>query len=216
MHRSITTLSAAALRTCLILLALLAGAAACHAQTPQDALNTALASPKAMSAAVEQGRAASFFCANCHGATGLSKYPEVPNLAGQHPIYLLNQIEAFSEGRRRNEFMQGLVKVLTPQDKAAIALFYSRQPPRGSTAGAENAPGSAAYRQHCARCHGDKAAGQAAFPRLAGQQAEYLRLSLRRYLERSGERNFAPMSEAVQKLGASRIDDVVEYLSGLE
>jgi cytochrome c553 len=51
------------------------------------------------------GRKAAAVCAYCHGDGGNSVKPDVPNLAGQNTAYLLEQIQQFSDGRRRNEFM---------------------------------------------------------------------------------------------------------------
>lgn len=199
------------------LLAMVSLAPQGYAQTTVERVGALLARPPAAAKETERGHKASFFCANCHGADGHSKFPEVPNLAGQQPVYLAAQIDAFASGERRNDFMQGLIKVIDAQDRAAIALYFSRQPARPSrTEPGEGAPqGRAAFQQLCATCHGDAALGRERFPRLAGQQPEYLRNTLTRFLTRSGERVFAPMSEAVGKLGAERIDAVVDYLSAL-
>jgi cytochrome c553 len=51
----------------------------------------------------------------------------VPNLAGQHAFYLLTQIDKFGDGRRKDEFMSGLVKVLKPEDRSNIAVLYATQ-----------------------------------------------------------------------------------------
>lgn len=175
------------------------------------------ASPAEQKTAQEAGRKASFFCANCHGETGLSKYNEVPNLAGQHPAYVLNQIDAFLAGKRKDPFMQGLMKVLKDEEKANIAVFYAAQPvvPAVSMAGPRAAEGRALFDKNCARCHGAEAKGAETFPRLAGQQAEYLRRSLTRYLTMSGERIYPPMTAAVTGLGEQNIEAVVQYLSAL-
>ncbi len=160
----------------------------------------------------EEGRKAAFFCANCHGERGVSRYGEVPNLAGQHPAYILSQIEAFLTGTRRDDFMQGLMKVLSERDKLSIALYYASSPPPQMTADA--GAGAGLYEKHCALCHQPDAGGAETFPRLAGQQAEYLRISLRRYLTQSGERFSAPMTAAVTQLGEKNINAVVNYLAG--
>ena len=160
----------------------------------------------------EEGRKAAFFCANCHGEQGVSRYGEVPNLAGQHPAYILSQIEAFLAGTRKDDFMQGLMKVLSERDKLAIALYYASSPPPQMKADA--GAGAGLYEKHCALCHQPDAGGAETFPRLAGQQAEYLRISLRRYLTRSGERFSAPMTAAVTQLGEKNINAVVNYLAG--
>src|SRR5690606_22885752 len=38
--------------------------------------------------AFEAGRERALFCSYCHGETGNSKRPHIPNLAGQNPLYL--------------------------------------------------------------------------------------------------------------------------------
>ena len=50
---------------------------------------------------IEAGRRIATFCANCHGASGVSAIPNVPNLAAQNPDYLLAQIDAFVTGKRK-------------------------------------------------------------------------------------------------------------------
>lgn len=169
------------------------------------------------SALIREGRAANFFCTNCHGEDGSSRYLEVPNLAGQHPVYLVNQIEAFLSGKRRNEFMQGLMKVLGEREKAAIALAYSDLPGKPALAAVPAAAkaGEAHFQRACARCHQGDARGGEAVPRLAGQQPDYLRMSLQRYLRRSGERVSPEMSAAVADLGEPNIDAVVAYLASM-
>lgn len=169
--------------------------------------------PAGLKLAQEAGRKAAFFCANCHGETGLSKYPEVPNLAGQHPVYVLGQIEAFLSGRRKDAFMQGLMKVLSEEEKAQIAVFLAAQPVPPSRPGAVAGDGRELFSRNCARCHGAEAKGGETFPRLAGQQDEYLRRSLQRYLKASGERIYPPMTAAVNGLGEKNIEAVVNYLS---
>lgn len=168
-------------------------------------------------ALLAEGRKAASFCANCHGEAGISRYPEVPNLAGQHPAYVLGQIEAFVSGKRKDTFMEGLMKVLGERDKAAIAMYYASAPVVPATgAGARAEEGGKHFARLCARCHQADARGGEAFPRLAGQQREYVRTSLKRYLTQSGGRLYAPMTAAVTQLGAGNIDAVADYLSTLK
>lgn len=212
----------ARLRKVLLGVVVCAGALPALAQVPASAARDQLerivkGKPADQKTAQDAGRKASFFCANCHGETGLSKYTEVPNLAGQHPVYVLNQIDAFLAGKRKDAFMQGLMKVLKDEEKADIAVFYAAQPvvPAVSMAGPRAAEGKALFEKNCVRCHGAEAKGGENFPRLAGQQAEYLRRSLTRYLTMSGERIYPPMTAAVSGLGAQNIEAVVQYLAAL-
>ena len=207
-----------------VALALVASATLLHAapagDTPSAAqhLQQALASNATRQALIDEGRKASFFCANCHGETGLSKFPEVPNLAGQNPSYVLVQMDAFYTGKRKDPFMQGLIKVLSERERAAIALFYSSSPvtPALPAPGKQAARGAELYAKICARCHLPDARGAETFPRLAGQQQEYLRINIRRYLNQTGERLYTPMTAAVTQLGEANIEAVTEYLSSLK
>lgn len=45
-------------------------------------------------------------CAPCHGLNGVGHDVEVPNIAGQHSIYLCKQLLAFKSGRRKHPEMQ--------------------------------------------------------------------------------------------------------------
>jgi cytochrome c553 len=185
---------------------------------PGWAAPPAAAGPEANRGLAEEGRQASSFCANCHGESGHSKYPEVPNLAGQHPAYVLTQIEAFLSGKRKDPFMQGLMKVLSAREKSAIAQFYATAAtqPAAPAAGPRAAEGAGHFQRLCARCHQADARGGETFPRLAGQQPEYLRRTLRRYLSLSGERFYGPMTAAVMQLEDKNIEAVVDYLSSLK
>ena len=199
-------------------LVVMAGLVQADPPAPRDVLERITKARSAdQKAAQDAGQKAAFFCANCHGETGLSKYGEVPNLAGQHPGYVLGQIDAFLNGRRKDAFMQGLMKVLSSEEKAQIAVFYAAQPatPAGTPSTARAAEGRDHFEKSCVRCHGADARGGENFPRLAGQQPEYLRRSLLRYLKVSGERTYPPMTAAVSGLGERNIEAVVEYLSNL-
>jgi len=166
---------------------------------------------------LDEGRKAAFFCANCHGDNGISKYPDVPNLAGQNPVYLRNQIDAFATGKRKNEFMQGLVKMLDERSRQAITHFYASTPVTPMIAPGPLAErGAVLYAKNCARCHQADARGAEGFPRLAGQQQDYLRINLKRYLTQSGERLYTPMTAAVTMLGQENFEAVTQYLASLK
>lgn len=69
-------------------------------------------------------------CAPCHSADGVSRFGEVPNLAGQNEPYLLNQLRAFHSGKRPHKQMQYMSHDLTEKDMEAIADYFSHLPPR--------------------------------------------------------------------------------------
>lgn len=198
----------------------LAGLMFCSSVLAQPALQEKLkavqADPAAMKAAVEAGRKASFFCANCHGEEGISKTPDVPNLAAQHPAYLLEQIRKFGAGERKDAFMQGLIKVLKDDERLQISAFYAnaKVPPSRADAGLA-LRGKVLYDKLCLRCHGEQARGGELYPRLAGQKVPYLQTSITRYRDGTGIRNNQLMSIATSTLKNDDIVAIANYLTQL-
>ena len=163
----------------------------------QERLKSIGSDPVALRAAVDAGKKITFFCANCHGDDGVSKTADVPNLAGQNPAYLLEQIRKFGNGERKDPFMQGLIKVLKGEERIQVALYYASVKVAPSVAEASLVPrGKELFGKLCARCHGEQAHGNELYPRLAGQKVPYLKTSVARYRDRSGERNNQLMSIA--------------------
>jgi len=200
-----------------VLLSLLAFAAsAASAQSLPDRLKSILASPSATASAIEGGRKISQFCANCHGLDGNSKLAEVPNLAGQNPIYLLEQVRKFSAGERRDEWMEPMIKQLSENERLNVVVFYSSMTvvPAGSKAG--SADGQDLFSHRCVQCHGPQARGGERFPRLAGQQHEYIVRSLTRYRNRTGERIAPEMFAMTAALKDSDIQALADFLSSLK
>ena len=67
-------------------------------------------------------------CAACHGADGIARESDVPDLAGQHDIYLYNQLKAFKSGKRKHKEMQYLGRHMTDEEMQAIASYYASLP----------------------------------------------------------------------------------------
>jgi cytochrome c553 len=172
--------------------------------------------PYTLRVAQEAGRKIAAFCANCHGANGVSSLPEVPNLAGQNVDYLLEQTRKFGTGQRRDPFMQGLIKALKEEEKIQLSIFYASQNPSlGKPNPANVVAGKRLFTIYCARCHGDNARGNELIPRLASQHEEYIVASVTRYRNRSGERQDPQMTAAVAPLKDADIKAVATYLSSL-
>jgi len=204
-------------RTFLIACGFLVTSVSIQAQpATQERLKAVQADAVAHKAAVEAGRKASFFCANCHGETGISKSPEIPNLAGQNPAYLLEQIRKFGSGERKDPFMQGLIKVLKDEERLQLALFYAAQPvsPAKADAG-QAARGKELFAKLCARCHGDQARGSDLYPRLAGQNQNYLQTSITHYRDGTGVRSNQLMAIATAPLKNADVVALSHYLAQL-
>ncbi len=71
------------------------------------------------------GRVQSTLCATCHGARGLSVASDIPNLAGQHYEYLMEQLIAFKRGTRQAGVMNEMVKSIPLTELRNIAAYYS-------------------------------------------------------------------------------------------
>ena len=148
-------------------------------------------------------------CAACHGPQGRSVSPVFPHLAGQQSAYLTLQLDAF-RGHLRGDslaqaYMWGMASQLSDDAIKSLSDYYAAQKPLPGEPGDSvlMAEGQKIYAhgipakevQACAMCHGPKAEGAAAFPRLAGQHVEYLIAQLQGF--RSGTRANAPIMQAV-------------------
>lgn len=199
-----------ALTSCLFALVPIAAQAQSH-----EKLKNVLSDSGSRNSAIDSGRKASSFCANCHGTDGNSKLSEVPNLAGQNPVYLLNQVNKFYTGERKDQWMEPAIRLLNENERLNIVAFYSSQRVVPATASPTNNVGRDLYRKVCFRCHGDNALGSERFPRLAGQQLTYLITSLTRYRDRTGTRMEPEMLAMTAALKDSDIRALADYLSSL-
>ena len=77
-------------------------------------------------AEAQAARAKATQCFACHGADGLAKAPDAPNLAGQNESYLVKALTDYKSGARRHEVMAMMTKNLSAADIALIAAYYSR------------------------------------------------------------------------------------------
>lgn len=174
--------------------------------------------PKLRQAIVKTGRSVAGFCANCHGEGGNSLKSDIPNLAGQNPTYLIDQLHQFAEGRRRNEFMQGMIKALNSDEKVGIVMFYAGEKvifkPTANAALA--AKGRDYYAKVCWQCHGQDGRGNMQFARIAGQQSDYLRATLKHYRAGTAERTNPIMASFTKQMTDADIDAVVAFVSSME
>lgn len=175
------------------------------------------ANPRLLDAAYKTGAKVAGFCANCHGEGGNSANPDTPNLAGQNTSYLLEQLKQFADGRRRNLFMEGMIKALSPEERIGVVLHYAGKevafkPP--SNAALAN-KGQEYYSKICFRCHGDQGRGNDKIARIAGQQSGYLALTLKRYRDGSGLRTDPLMAANTKAMTDADIAAVVAYVASM-
>jgi len=164
-------------------------------------------------------------CFLCHGATGDSSSPLYPKLAGQNIEYLLKQLRNFKRGERESSDMRKVVADMDENDIQSAAFFFSRQKPtRGNSAYADmRAVGEKLFQQGnpakglkaCRECHGDKGAGSATLPRIAGQHTLYVETQLTLFEERKRTNDNAQMQDIAKLLTTDEIRAVAEYLRSL-
>lgn len=184
-----------------------------------------LEDPAAKQEAMRAGRNRALLCGYCHGNDGNSIKPDVPNLASQNPVYLLDQIGKFARGERKNFVMNSLAKDFTLDDKVNLAIYYASQTVQARPQDEALATrGEHLYGQRCVSCHGKGASGSAEYARLAGQRPEYLRLTLERFRAYArGEqpdgkevRRSSIMESIARRLSDEDIEVLAAYLAGVE
>lgn len=158
-------------------------------------------------------------CAACHGPGGRSSDPAIPSLAGQPKQFIATQLVMFREGNRKNAVMSPFAAGLSNAELNMLAGYFSAQTPAppGRTVSAEVAATGKRLtdQNNCTNCHGPALLGQQHIPRLAGQQAEYLRMQLRGFKASTRFDMDGQMTSAAQALSAGDIDLLAEYLAGL-
>ncbi len=184
---------------------------------------------------IEAGKAKSTTCATCHGPDGNSILQTYPKIAGQHENYLLKSLIAYqalstpeSEKATNKSATAGIMNAqvakLTQQDLEDLAAYYSSQKP---TVGESTAQGYELGRKlylggdiergipACAACHSPTGNGnlQAVFPRLSGQQPEYIKAQLMAF--KNDERLNDMMQALAKKLDDNDMAAVANFATGL-
>lgn len=172
--------------------------------------------------AIRLGKDRALLCNQCHGEDGNSTKSGVPNLAAQNPVYLLNQIEKFSDGRRKNFVMNALSKNFSRDDKENLAIFYASMKVNTTKTNLQLAnKGQSIYVKQCSSCHGKRGAGKSDYARLAGQKTHYVEMTLRGFrdnLKNSGmqaNRNSNLMELITKDLSNDDIKALAAYVAQL-
>ena len=183
----------------------------------------------AQDAAAGQAKAAT--CIGCHGIAGYqASFPEifkVPMISGQNGKYIVAALNAYKKGERKHPTMRAVAGPMTDKDMADLAAFYeshgsSSVKPVSSSTPAQPPAAVAALlaKGACSSCHGAdfNKPIDGAYPKLAGQHADYLFASLRAYgvegNPKVGRAN-AIMGAQVKAFQRSELKAMAEYLSSL-
>lgn len=161
-------------------------------------------------------------CARCHGENGESMGAGLPRLDIQTPAYLQATLKAFRDGDRQSGTMIAAARNLTDAQIIALAQEYGREvpvTPAGSATAADIARRGVPEFDvpSCDSCHGANAREQ--YPRLAGQDPDYIARQLILFAEMGVERggpHAQVMAKAVGGLTPEQITDLATYYGGTE
>jgi cytochrome c553 len=174
---------------------------------------------------LRNGRAIYETCAACHLPEGWgSEDGTYPQIAGQHLNFLLKQLLDIREGRRENPVMypfvqqrtiggyQSLVDVVAYIAKLPMHPHHQKGPDNDSTPQYKN--GEKLFKQHCAVCHGTRAAGNNTqrIPKLRGQHYPYMMRQIDHI--KTGLRVVDPAMKAiVDQMTDDNLKDIINYVS---
>ncbi|MCG8429245.1 MAG: c-type cytochrome [Chromatiales bacterium] len=174
--------------------------------------------PKKLKELREEGQSRTVLCRTCHGKDGISVKELVPNLAGQNPVYIVDQFQRFSDGRRFDYLMSGLAKSFSDEERINIALYYSSLDKQ--LGGGVDSPllpeGKTVYNEICAECHGTDGQGQEGYAMLAGQRQDYVLKMLKEFRDRTGRRSNPWMSAVALRLSDQQMEAVAAYITNLK
>ncbi|MGL4666570.1 MAG: c-type cytochrome [Saezia sp.] len=170
-------------------------------------------------------------CVSCHGIGGEGIEPLGPRLAGLSKEYLSTQLQHFQAGVRQNATMMPMAMMLQGDGIEQVASYFSAKPAndvkpviRGEQVVFNDDTARLAYQGDwsrglpaCVTCHGPSALGGGLFPRLAGQQASYIKTQLLAW--QSGTRKGdvdGMMGSVANKLTVAEIDALANYFANLK
>ena len=170
-------------------------------------------------------------CLGCHNIIGYqASFPlvhKVPKIGGQNAKYIVNALNAYKKGDRKNPTMRAIAGSLSDQDMSDLAAFYEAQGGSSVKAVADTPAATppadvAALLQKgaCASCHGANFNKpiDPSYPKLAGQHADFLNVALRAYGTDGNPqvgRSNAIMSAQVKPFKATELKAIAEYLATL-
>jgi cytochrome c553 len=168
------------------------------------------------------------YCASCHQRSGWGSGPrEVPALAGQQDVYLLEQLINFSTQDRRKAEMHDVVtkpELDNPQAIRDVSSYIAARPhnPKSDRGdGTQLALGERLFTQSCVICHDKGGEGNRndLIPAIGGQQYGYLLVRLRHFKQEHGSQEWQSLQPAVvnllERLSPDETKAVADYTSRL-
>jgi len=164
-------------------------------------------------------------CSSCHSLDGVSLDPTLAHLAGQHVVYLYEELNAYKNGDREDESMRKAVAFLSDDALRKVSIYYSSLVPPSAAVrptasdGAQSEPDPAAddpvqlgeaAAASCAGCHGAGGNSQVpGMPNLTAQAPEYFVSTIAAY--QGGGRPGNMMTGLVVSMDEESIQNMALY-----
>lgn len=169
-------------------------------------------------------------CVGCHGIVGYHiGFPEVhrvPKISGQGARYISAALNAYKKGERMHPSMKTTAAALSDQDIADLAAFYeangSSTAPAVPDEAASGSPKAMALvaKGACNSCHGANFSKpiDPAYPKIAGQHADYLYVALKSYNETKKPqigRQHPIMGGVAKQFSNAEMKELANYIGSL-
>ncbi|MCI0653845.1 MAG: c-type cytochrome [Methylococcaceae bacterium] len=164
----------------------------------------------------ESGKRLFAKCRACHGADGDPRaYAEspVPFLGGQHSEYIVMALNGYAGGTRIHAGMQSRVEGLSAQQKQDIGAYLAQFELKAFSVPRSDTPSEIEQKvENCRSCHGERGNSfVAGFPRLIGQNRDYLIKVMRDY--KNASRKNPTMVYIMNKVSENDLVRFADYYS---
>jgi cytochrome c553 len=187
--------------------------------------------PAAHAQDAAKGEQKAAMCIGCHGIIGYqASFPQihkVPMISGQGAKYIVSALTAYKKGERKHPTMRGIAGSLSDADMADLAAYYEKHG-ASSVKTVSDAPLPQASAEvaalltkgACTSCHGANFNKpiDPAYPKLAGQHADYLAVALQAYATTGNPnvgRGNAIMGGQVKQFKRDELTAIAKYLGSL-
>ena len=192
----------------------------------------ALMAPLAHAQDAAAGQKKAAMCIGCHGIPGYqASFPEVhkvPMISGQGAKYIVASLAAYKKGERKHPTMKAIAQSLSDQDMADLGAFYEKHLKADMVKTVADTPSKTPSAEvaalltkgNCASCHGANYSKpiDGAYPKLAGQHADYLYVALKAYQiegnSKVGRAN-AIMASQVKQFTHAELKSIAGYIASL-
>ena len=185
----------------------------------------------AVTGSAPAGEKKAAMCIGCHSIPGYqASFPEVhkvPMIAGQNAKYIASALNAYKAGDRKHPTMKAIAVSLSDQDIADLAAYYEALPTDKAALPAEpeHKPSTEVAellkKGNCTSCHGANFSKpiDPAYPKLAGQHADYLYVALKAYQTQNNPqvgRANPVMSGMAAPFTHDQLKQIAKYIGSLD